>query len=194
MSIRAAVLEDLPQILAIYAPYVENTTVSFEYTPPTLEEFTARFTSITAQFPWLVWEEDGRILGYAYGSPPFHRAAYQWCGEASIYLHPDARRRGIGKALYTVLEEIMKRQGYHKVYAIITEQNHASLSFHRAMGYSFVANFPKCGFKHGQWIGITWLEKPLILSESPSNPPLPAQSIVNNHRIFTEILDKIPLS
>jgi len=194
MSIRSAVIGDIPQILAIYAPYVTDTTFSFEYAPPTLEAFTQRFLEITAQFPWLVWEEDGRVLGYAYGSPPFHRAAYQWCAEASIYLHPDAHRRGIGKALYAVLEEILKLQGYRKVYAIITDRNFASLAFHRAAGYEFLAAFPNCGFKHGQWNGIIWMEKNLNLSEFPSNPPTPAQSIVNNHRIFTEILDKIPLS
>jgi phosphinothricin acetyltransferase len=99
MPIRLATPEDLPQILAIYAPYVTDTTHTLEYTVPSLEEFTARFQDITAQFPWLVWEEEGKILGYAYGSLPFHRAGYRWCAEASMYLHPDAHRRGIGTKL-----------------------------------------------------------------------------------------------
>ena len=96
MAIRMATVQDLPRILEIYGPYVENTVCSFECTVPTLPEFTQRFLDITAQFPWLVWEENGTVLGYAYGSRPFTREAYQWSAEASIYLSPEARRQGIG--------------------------------------------------------------------------------------------------
>ena len=88
MSVRIAAAADISAMLNIYAPYVENTTVSFEYTPPALAEFTRRFETVTAQFPWLVWEENGQILGYAYGSAPFTRTAYQWSCEVSIYLAP----------------------------------------------------------------------------------------------------------
>ena len=84
--IRVATRADVPEILEIYAPYVENTTCSFEYEPPTLDAFYERFASITDRFPWIVWEEDGRILGYAYASAPCSRAAYSWCAEPSIYL------------------------------------------------------------------------------------------------------------
>ena len=95
--IRFATQADLPAILDIYGPYVLHTAVSFEYSVPTLEEFTDRFRSITAQFPWLVWEEDGKILGYAYGSLPFGRAAYRWCSASSIYLAPEAQGRGMAE-------------------------------------------------------------------------------------------------
>ena len=108
MAVRIAKVEDIPAILAIYAPYVLNSTATFEYEVPTLEEFTQRFRDITAQFPWLVWEEKGQILGYAYASPPYSRAAYQWCAEPSVYLHPEARGKGIGRALYAALEAILK--------------------------------------------------------------------------------------
>ena len=84
MMIRMAVEADVPAMLAIYSPYVLNTTASFEYEPPTQAEFLERFRRITRQFPWLVWEEEGEILGYAYGSLPFERAAYAWCAEASV--------------------------------------------------------------------------------------------------------------
>ena len=100
MSIRIATENDLPQILAIYGPYVENTTISFEYDIPTAEAFRDRFRSITKQFPWLVWEEDGAILGDAYGCAPLERAAYRWCAEPSIYQMPEARGKGIGRKLY----------------------------------------------------------------------------------------------
>ena len=95
--IRFAEVSDVPQMLAIYAPFVEDTTTSFEYTVPTQEAFTARFLEKTERFPWLVWEEDGQVLGYAYGSAPFERAAYQWCASASIYLCEEACGKGIGK-------------------------------------------------------------------------------------------------
>lgn len=90
MSIRLATEQDVPRILEIYGPYVKNTAISFEYTVPSLAEFTQRFLGITAQFPWLVWEENDMVLGYAYGSRPFERAAYQWSAAASIYLCPEA--------------------------------------------------------------------------------------------------------
>ncbi len=194
MSIRMARPEDVPQILAVYAPYVRDTAISFEYTVPTLEDFCARFAQITNWFPWLVWEEDGQILGYAYGSLPFERAAYQWCSEASIYLHPKAQGRGIGKALYRVLEELLKLQGYCKVYAIITTANAPSLAFHEAVGYRFTAQMPGCGYKLGQWHGTVWMEKPLISVDSPTNPPVPIGSIVNIDRKLSDILANLPLS
>ena len=121
--IRIATEADVAAMLAIYAPYVENTTYTFEYTVPTTEEFIHRFREITQQFPWLVWEQDGVILGYAYGSLPFVRAAYAWAGEVSIYLAPEAQGRGIGRRLYTALEALMEHQGYRILYAIITEEN-----------------------------------------------------------------------
>ena len=117
--LRIATINDVPEMLAIYAPYVENTTVSFEYVPPTLEEFTHRFVSYTRQFPWLVWEEDGHLLGYAYASAPFTRAAYGWCAEPTVYLRPEALGKGIAAQLYAVLEEILWRQGYQVLYALV---------------------------------------------------------------------------
>ena len=194
MSIRIAEPSDLPQILEIYAPYVETTTFSFEYEVPTLEAFTQRFQTITAQFPWLVWEENGTVLGYAYASAPFSRAAYSWCAEPSIYLAPSARSKGIGRQLYAVLEEILRRQGYRTSYAIITSENRDSLAFHTALGYRLLAEFPRCGFKHGRWVGVTWMEKQLNFVEVPSNMPVKASCVVNNHRNLQEILAKITLS
>ena len=176
MSIRRATERDLPRILEIYGYYVENTAASFEYTVPTPESFTQRFLKITQQFPWLVWEEKGEILGYAYGSLPFERAAYQWCAEVSIYLCPEAWGKGIGRKLYSALEEILRRQGYRKVYAIITEANADSIAFHRAVGYRHTATMPACGYKFGNWYGIVWMEKELCSSD-PTQPPIPADQV-----------------
>ena len=161
MAVRFATGQDIAQILAIYTPYVLESAASFEYTPPSLEAFTARFQTITAQFPWLVWEEDGQILGYAYGSLPFTRAAYQWDADLAIYLRRDCRGKGLGRRLYEQVEDSLRRQGYHVVYAVVTSANLDSCRFHEAMGYEKTAEFPRCGWKFGQWYGTIWYEKRL---------------------------------
>lgn len=194
MSVRMAVKEDLPQILEIYAPYVLETAVSFEYTVPTLEEFTVRFQNITKQFPWLVWEEQGKIWGYAYASAPFTRAAYQWCAAASIYLHPQVQGKGIGKRLYQALEEILTIQGYRKLYAVVTTANEASVAFHQAVGYTHLVTFSDCGVKFGKLYGTVWLEKDLNTVGIPSSPPICIDEIVRNDENLTRIFDKMPLS
>ena len=192
--IRFAVEADIPEILEIYAPYVLNTAYSFEYTVPTLEEFTERFRGYTAQFPWLVWEEDGHVLGYAYGSRPWGRAAYSWNAEVSIYLAPAVHGRGIGRKLYAVLEEILKLQGYRIIYAVSTSANQASIDFHKKVGYRFVAEFPGCGHKFGRRLGTVWLEKQVEFVEYPQNLPASCQDIVENDGKLRDILDKLSIS
>ena len=194
MSIRIARESDLPQILAIYGPYVEHTTISFEYEVPTLEAFRERFLGITKQFPWLVWEEEGKILGYAYACAPFDRAAYQWCAEPSIYLHPDARGRDVGRRLYAILEAILLEQGYCMLYALITGENIPSLRFHEKCGYSIRMRLPDCGRKFGRWLDLIWMETPLKSGESPSAFPVSWLSIVQDAERFRNILDSLSLS
>ena len=194
MSIRLAKPTDIPRILEIYAPYVENTTFSFEYNVPSPESFALRFETITAQFPWLVWEEAGAVMGYAYASAPFERAAYSWCAEPSIYLAPEIHGKGVGRKLYLALEALLQLQGYRVSYAIITSENKPSVDFHAALGYTHLATFPNCGFKHGRWLGTIWMEKVLNLVESPNNMPVSFFSIVNNDRKLSEILAKMRLS
>ena len=192
--IRPATEKDIPEILAIYAPYVENTTATFEYDVPCSRSFLQRFYEITAQFPWLVWEEDGTVLGYAYASAPYSRAAFSWCAEPSIYLRTEAKGRGIGTKLYAVLEEILRRQGYQVLYALITAENTASIGFHEKHGYKLQADFPDCGFKFGRWLGLVWMEKRLKIVHSPSAFPCPWQSIVQDAETFSNILDSLSLS
>ncbi len=191
--IRIATEADVGQILAIYAPYIENTTITFEYTVPTEAEFLSRFRLITAQFPWLVWEEEGKILGYAYGSAPFHRDAYRWCAEDSVYLRPDAKGRGIGRSLCTALENVLIYQGYQRLYALITAENQASVAFHEKLGYTHRGLMPEAGFKLGRWIGVIWMDKPLNFVEFPSNFPRPWQAIRQDRQSFSDILDILSL-
>ena len=192
--IRPATEKDLPEILAIYAPYVETSTATFEYDVPCLKTFTQRFFAYTAQFPWLVYEEEDRLLGYAYASAPFERAAFRWCAEPSVYLRPEARGRNIARQLYTVLEAILQMQGYQVLYALITDENKPSLRFHEKMGYTTVGNFPRCGYKFQRWLGLIWMEKPLKIVENPSAFPCPWVSIVQDAERFTNFLDSLSLS
>ena len=168
--LRNAVLSDVPAMLELYRPYVTDTAITFEYEVPTLEDFTLRFQTITRDFPWLVWEEQGEVLGYAYGSRAFERAAYQWDADLSIYLRRDCRGRGIGKALYRELEDALRNLGYHVVYALVTSANEESCRFHRALGYREFARFERSGFKFGQWYDVTWFEKRLQNGD-PVHPP-----------------------
>lgn len=191
--IRIANIKDVPEMLAIYAPYVENTTVSFEYEPPTLEEFTRRFTTFTQQFPWLVWEEDGKILGYAYASAPFTRAAFGWCAEPTVYLRPEARGRNIAASLYTVLEEILFRQGYQALYALVCGENTQSRRFHEKQGYHITAEFPGIGFKMGRWLSLIWYEKRQKIVKSSSIFPRPWPEVVHNAESLDDILGNLSI-
>ena len=191
--IRIATEADVPEILAIYAPYIENTTITFEYSVPSPEAFLDRFRQITEQFPWLVWEEDGKILGYAYGSAPFHRDAYRWCAEDSVYLLPEAKGRGIGKKLCLALEKVLAFQGYQRIYALITAENQASVAFHEKLGYTIRAELPHAGFKSSRWIGVIWMDKPLGFVEFPSNFPRSWQAVRQDKQSFSDILDILSL-
>ena len=192
--IRIATEADVPAMLAIYAPYVENTTYTFEYTVPTEAEFLNRFREITLQFPWLVWEDGDRILGYAYGSLPFARAAYAWAGEVSIYLAPEAQGKGIGRRLYTALEALMEAQGYRVFYAIITEENTGSLAFHKALGYREAGVFSHCGLKFNRWLSVVWMEKHGNSVGIPSDFPIAFKVFVESDRFSADILAKMSLS
>ena len=190
--IRLARESDVEAMLAIYSPYVLETTVTFEYVPPTPDEFLARFQSITQKLPWLVWEEDGIVLGYA--SLPFERAAYAWCAEPSIYLRRDARGRGAGKKLYEILESLLCAMGYVVSFAIITGENAPSLAFHRGLGYVPCGKMVKCGQKFGRWLDVYWLEKRLNSVEIPRNPPMAWREFRENRQKISDILGKMSLS
>ena len=191
--IRIAREADVPEMLAIYAPYILSTTCTFEYNVPTEAEFLQRFRRLTKQFPWLVYEKDGKILGYAYGSAPFERAAYGWCAEDSVYLLPEARGQGIGKALCTALERVLFYQGYQRIYALITAENAVSIAFHEKLGYKLRGKLPDAGIKFGRRIGVVWMDKSMDSVEIPSNFPRAWQSIMQDGQSFSDILDILSL-
>ncbi|MDR0890058.1 MAG: GNAT family N-acetyltransferase [Oscillospiraceae bacterium] len=174
MHIRAAKPEDIPAMLAIYAPFVKDSAYSFEYEVPSRSVFAARLKQYSAQFPWLVCEKDGAVLGYAYASGVFGgRAAYSWCAEISVYLDARIRGQGWGRTMYTCVEEILRKQGYRKVYGVIAAQNEGSMRFHEKMGYQKVAHFEKVGYKMGAWHDVVWYEKTLQAPGDPEEFPAP---------------------
>ena len=192
--IRIAREQDVPAMLELYRPYILNTTHTFEYRVPTEAEFLERFRQITLRHPWLVWEEQGQVLGYAYGSAPFERDAYRWSCEASIYLRPDAQGRGIGRRLYQALEQIMAYQGHRLCYAIITSENVGSLAFHQKLGYQKTAEMPGCGRKFGRWLGVVWMEKALNQPGNPTDFPITWAALRQDEQKFCDILDVLSIS
>ena len=161
MNIRLARPSDAATLLAIYAPYVENTAITFEYEVPTVEDFATRIEKTLGKYPYLVAEEDGAILGYAYASTYYARAAYDWAVELSVYVSQDARGKGVGSKLYDVMEEMLEHMGYIHFLACISLPNEASLALHLKRGYQQVAHFPKIGYKFERWHDIIWLQKSL---------------------------------
>ncbi|MCR5251859.1 MAG: GNAT family N-acetyltransferase [Lachnospiraceae bacterium] len=166
VSIRSATTEDAGRLLEIYAPYVENTAISFEYDVPSLEEFRSRIAATLKKYPYLVLEEDGVIRGYAYAGVFKGRAAYDHCCEVTIYLERDSKRKGFGRALYEELEDALRKIGIINLYACIADPvsedeylTKNSEQFHQHMGYARVGEFHECGYKFGRWYNMIWMEK-----------------------------------
>ncbi len=172
--IRFAAESDAAAMADIYRPYVLETVYTFEYEPPDGEAFAGRLRRTQPDFPWLAAERDGRLLGYAYASRAFERAAYGWDADLSVYLRPEAQGRGLGRTFYALLERMLARQGYQVVYGVVTGENTGSCRFHEALGYRLTATLPGCGFKHGRWLSVHWYEKRLCPPVPPSKPPRPA--------------------
>ena len=172
---RLATQADVAAMLAIYAPYVRETAYSFESKVPTQENFAGRLSHIGAAFPWLVCveRESGEILGYAYAAPAFERAAYMWDADLSVYIAPRGQHRGIGRMFYAILEDILKQQGYHNIYALVSSANAPSIAFHRAVGYDLMCVMPKTGFKFGVWHDMNWFHKRLQPAVDPEHAPIP---------------------
>ena len=167
ISFRVVCEADAPALLEIYAPYVLNTAVSFEYDVPSIEEFQQRIRSTLQKFPYIAAVQNEKIIGYAYASPFKLREAYKYSVELSIYLAGECRRKGVGSRLYGLLEQILAAQGILNLNVCITygkkEENpytsQDSVLFHEKMGYRLVGKFSKCGFKFGTWIDMVWMEK-----------------------------------
>ena len=169
--IRPSTEHDLPAIARIYAHHVLHGTGTFETTPPTLEEMTARRADVLSKgLPWLVVEEAGEILGYAYGNWFKPRPAYRFSVEDSIYLAPEAAGKGLGRALLAELLATLERSGIRKVMAVIGDSaNAGSIGVHKALGFEQVGVVPSCGWKFGRWLDIVMMQR--AIGEGDRTPP-----------------------
>lgn len=156
---------------AVYAPYVADTAVSFEATPPTADVMAQRIKSALDRHAWLVAEVDGRVVGYAYGGAFAPRAAYRWSCEVSVYLELGLRRTGAGRQLYEALLARLTERGYRTALAGMTLPNEHSERFHQAMGFEPAGIFRRIGFKDGAWHDVAWVQRMLATDDDP--PPEP---------------------
>jgi phosphinothricin acetyltransferase len=170
--IRCAEVADAKGILAIYAPIVRDTVISFEIEPPSLGEMQARIETTLTKLPWLVAESDGGIAGYAYASRHRERAAYQWSVDVSVYVAPDARRRGVGRGLYKPLLGILEDLGYYTALAGIALPNPASVALHESMSFRPIGVYHNVGYKHGAWRDVGWWQRGLGEYIDKPEPPL----------------------
>lgn len=172
MKLRLARREDADTIRDIYAPFIE-TPVSFELVAPDADTMWSRISETMTRTPWLVLDDDGVVAGYAYAGPHRSRAGYQWSVEASVYVAPTHRRRGVARRLYAALFEVLAWQGFVNVYAGIALPNEASVAFHRSMGFEAIGVYEKVGFKNGAWIDVSWWVRTLgARPEVPATPRL----------------------
>jgi L-amino acid N-acyltransferase YncA len=162
---------DAEACAAIYGPYVRDTAISFEVEPPTPAEMAQRILDAQKAHAWLVLEEDGRVVGYAYGVPMKPRPAYRWSCEVSIYLEPGRRRTGGGRALYEALFERLTSRGYRTAIAGMTLPNDASVGLHAALGFEPIGTYRRIGWKHDRWHDVAWAQRPLAVEDGPPQEP-----------------------
>ena len=178
VTIREATPEDAGALLAIYAPYVRETAVTFECEPPSEEAFAKRIATTLERYPYLVAERDGKPVGYAYASPFKGRSAYDWSVELSIYVDRDNRRDGIGRALHTAIADQLRAMGIVNLYACIATAEaedeyvtFGSIRFHERMGFVEAARFSQVACKFGRWYDVVWMYKP-VAEHTPDPAPV----------------------
>ncbi len=171
-ALRAAVPSDGKAVHDIYQHYVDHSVFTFTTTNPAVEEYERKIAA--SPYPFLVAEEKGAVAGFAHADRIRPHDAYLWDVELTVYLHPDAPRRGgLGALLYEELLSLLTAQGFLNAYGVITESNEASIRFHQRFGFAKVAFFPNMGYKHGAWHGVVWMHKALGSFQGPPEAPLP---------------------
>ena len=187
--IREATEEDAAALREIYAYYVENTAATFEYQPPSEEEFTERIIHARRKYPYLLIEHEEEVLGFAFAHAFRERPAYDYAAEVTIYIRHDLRHRGLGRIIYTALEEELRRMGVLSLYACVAlpsgEDEHLTMDsprFHDALRYRKCGEFRSCGYKFDTWYTMVWMEK--IIGDFPDHPaPLTAYPALLNHAV-----------
>ena len=171
-GVRIADEDDAVAVAGIYAPYVRDTVISFEEVPPSADQMRIRIAKTLTTHPFLVFEDRGAVVAYAYASSHGTRAAYRWSVDVAVYATPDVHRRGVGRALYTRLFDVLARQGFHSAFAGITLPNEKSVGLHEAMGFLPVGTYVEAGFKFGAWRDVGWWGR-AIASGPPRGEPIP---------------------
>jgi L-amino acid N-acyltransferase YncA len=171
--IRAVSVDDAKDIQRIYAPYVENTTISFETMVPTQSEMVSRIAETSAKYPWVVFEHDKKILGYAYASQHRAREAYRWSVDIAVYVDHSHVRQGIGRKLYQVLLDRLAKLGYANAFAGIALPNDASIALHETFGFTAIGVYKKVGYKLGAWHDVGWWQKSFVYLQKPQSPSRP---------------------
>ncbi|MGZ8364352.1 MAG: N-acetyltransferase family protein [Caulobacteraceae bacterium] len=177
--VRPATVMDAAGAQAIYGPEVAEGFASFEEEPPTVEEMAARISKTLPRYPWLVLDDGGPILGYAYASAHKDRAAYRWAVDVAAYVAPGARGRGVGRALYAALFPILIRQGFYTAHAGISLPNEASIALHRAFGFEPVGVYRRVGYKLGAWRDTCWMRKELCTPSGEPAEPIPFSELTH---------------
>jgi phosphinothricin acetyltransferase len=179
--IRLAEETDAEQLAAIYGPYCEQTSISFEETAPSAEEMRGRVAKVLAFYPWLVCEHKGLVAGYVYAGPHRERPAYRWSVDLSVYVRPEQQRCGVARALYTTLFHLLVVQGFFKGYAGITLPNPASVTLHEALGFTPVGVYRGVGFKRGAWHDVSCWQR--TLQPEVSGPDVPVSFKTVHHTL-----------
>jgi phosphinothricin acetyltransferase len=176
-TLRLAAPKDAAAMLAIYAPYIADTTITLEAEVLTTVEFAERVRKLEGLLPWLVATNEGQVIGYAYAIRHRERSAYQWSVEASVYVQAAYHGIGVARQLYTRLFDLLRQQGYVNVYAGVVQPNSPSESFHLALGFEPVGTYQHVGYKFGKWHDVLWLAKQLQPPPAAPAPPIPLAAL-----------------
>lgn len=187
--IRVAHEADASAIHAIYAPHVTGGAATFETALPGTDVMRERMRTRLPHYPWLVWEEGGDVLAYAYAYRFRERAAYDWIAETSIYVHAAAQRRGIARRLYGCLFDVMRLQGLMQAVGVITLPGNASVSLHETMGFAPAGVWRQSGWKLGQWWDVGVWQKELQPATVPPPSVTPFAALVSRAALG-QILDQ----
>jgi len=184
--IRLADEHDSNVILEIYEPFIKNTSITFENIVPSEKEFIQRMRKIQQQYPYLVYEINQKVVGYAYADMHSDREAYKWSVHYSVYVEPNHQSKGIGKRLYNCMTKILKLQGYYNAYAVISTPNIQSENFHKAFGFNLIGIMKNAGFKLGKWHDVSWYYLPINKIISNPMTPKTIRNITNIQDIINE--------
>ncbi len=193
LALRLAAPRDAEAVLAIYAPLVRDTIISFEVEPPSRDEMARRIRTTLDTFPWLVLQGEGKVVAYAYASPHASRVAYQWSVDVTVYVAPSMQRQGCGQRLYRALFRILRAQGYRSALAGITLPNDASVGLHESLGFERVGVYHNIGYKLGAWRDVGWWGMPLQPYDPAPPAPRPLPVLVASGEL-ERLLDELPLT